>query len=119
VNEKMGSRFFGPSIDTFTSSETAIQEVLPSGGTVSNLRVFLTGAPGPGNKYTFTVRRDPAGTTGPSNTGISCTATGNGSSTCEDVSSQKFEAGDAISILATATGSPTARNMFFRLDFQP
>jgi hypothetical protein len=119
VNEKMGSRYFGPSIDMFSGTETAIQEVLPTGGTVSNLRVFLNGVAGPSNKYTFTVRRDPAGAAGPSSTGISCIVTGNGSPNCEDPSSQKFEAGDAISILATANGSPTSRTMFFRLDFQP
>jgi len=117
----MGNRFFGPSIDIFSESETAIQEVLTSAGTVSNLRVYLTGAPGPSNKYTFTVRRDPAGSAVPESTGISCSMQGNGggSSSCESNTSQKFEAGDAISILATESGSPTTRSMFFRLDYQP
>jgi len=121
VEDGMGSRFFGPSIDIFTGTETAIQEVLPAGGTVSDLRVYLTGVPGPGNKYTFTVRRDPAGNTAPTSTEISCSMSGNGvgSASCESSASQKFEAGDAISILATESGSPTSRTIFFRLDFQP
>lgn len=121
VADGMGNRFFGPSIDIFSEAETAIQEVLTSGGTVSNLRVYLTGAPGPGNKYTFTVRRDPAGNAAPESTSISCSMNGNGvgSTTCESSATQKFEAGDAISILATESGSPTTRSMFFRLDYQP
>ena len=73
VSNDMGTLFYGPSIDTEFSSETAIQEVLLSAGTVSNLRVYLTGAPGTGDSYVFTVRRDPAGAAGPSNTGITCT----------------------------------------------
>jgi hypothetical protein len=120
VADGMGNRFFGPSIDLFSESETAIQEVLTGGGTVSNLRVYLTGAPGPGNKYTVTVRRDPV-TSAPVSTEISCTMTGNGvgSASCESNASQEFEAGDAISILATETGSPSAHSVFFRLDYQP
>lgn len=120
VEDGMGNRFFGPSIDFFSSTETAIQEVLPSGGKVSNLRVYLTGAPGPSNKYTFIVRRDPAGSAAVS-TSLSCTASGNGvgSSSCESNDSAEFEAGDAISIQATESGSPTTRSFFFRLDYQP
>jgi hypothetical protein len=121
VEDGMGNRFFGPSIDMFTSTETAIQEVLPTGGTVSNLRVYLTGVPGPSNKYTFTVRRDSPGSAAPTSTEVSCSMSGNGvgSTSCESSASQKFEAGDAISILATESGSPTSRTMFFRLDFKP
>jgi hypothetical protein len=120
VEDGMGSRFFGPSIDVFSNTETAIEEVLATGGTVSNLRVYLTGAPGPGNKFTFTVRRDPVASAEVS-TEVSCSMSGNGvgSASCESNASQEFEAGDAISILATESGSPTTRTMFFRLDYQP
>jgi hypothetical protein len=117
----MGNRFFGPLIDSFTSSEPAIQEVLFTAGKVSNLRIALVGgSPSSGDSYTFTVRRDPAGAKeGPISTGITCKVADN-NATCEDTkNSQVFAAGDAISILATEEGSPTARGMFFRLDFQP
>ena len=117
----MGSRFFGPAIDLGFSSETAIQEVLPSGGKVSNLRVYLTSSPGSTDSYTFTVRRDPAGVAAPPvNTGITCTVSGN-STSCEDkADTQTFAAGDAISVLATENSSPNSvTGMFFRLDYQP
>lgn len=119
VEDKMPTRYFGPSIDISSESETAIQEVLTSGGTVSDLRVYLTGTPGPSNKYTFTVRKDPAGGASPESTSLACTVNSNGQSSCEDSGSVKFEAGDAISILATESNSPTTRSMYFRLDFQP
>jgi hypothetical protein len=116
----MSTRYFGPSIDTSTTSEGAIQEVLLSAGTVSNLRVYLTGSAGSGDSYTFTVRRDPAGPTGPGNTGITCTVTGSSTSECNDTThSQAFAAGDAISLVATESNNPTARAAFFRLDVKP
>src|SRR5262249_3046717 len=118
VSNEMGNRFFGPSIDTSTTSETSIQEVLPTGGTLSKLRIFLTGDPGTGDSYTFTVPRDPPGVTGPSNTTITCTISGNSATSCEDTThSVVFEAGDAVSILATETGGPSTRSMYFRLSF--
>ncbi len=121
VEDGMSSRFFGPSVDFFSSTETAIQEVLRSDGTVSDLRVYLTGAPGAGNKYTFTVRNDPAGSGAATSTALSCSVSGNGigSSACESNGTAEFDAGDAISILATESGSPTTRTFFFRLDYQP
>ena len=115
----MGNRFFGPSIDLSIGSEPAIQEVLPSGGKVSNLRVYLTSSPGSPDSYTFTVRRDPAGAAAPVSTGITCTVSGNNTS-CEDTNNtQTFSAGDAISVLATENSSPNSSAMFFRLDYQP
>jgi hypothetical protein len=116
----MGSRFVGPSIDYDLSSEAAIQEVLPSGGKVSNLRIFLSGSPGNFDSYTFTVRRDPAGPASAVDTGITCTVKGSATS-CEDkTDSQAFAAGDAISIAATENSSPSSvSGMFFRLDYQP
>ncbi len=115
----MGNRFFGSSIDLGVSTETTIQEVLPSGGKISNLRIFLTSSPGGGDSYVFTVRRDPAGAAGPVNTGITCTVADSATS-CEDkVNSQTFSAGDAISVLATESTGPNGASMFFRLDLQP
>lgn len=117
----MKERFFGPSIDSFTASETVIQEVLFTAGKVSNLRIALVGGtPGGGDSYTFTVRRDPAGAKeGPISTGITCKIS-DPNTTCEDTkNSQAFAAGDAISILATEEGGPASRGMYFRLDFQP
>jgi hypothetical protein len=114
----MGSRFFGPSID-LDASESAIEQELLTGGTVSNLRVFLTAAPSSGDTYTFTARRDPASGSA-SNTSITCSISGSSSASCEDSShSQKFEAGDAVSIVATESNSPGPADMFFRLEFQP
>jgi hypothetical protein len=120
VENGMTDAFFGPSIDTRFSSETAIQETLQSAGTVSNLRVYLTGSAGSGDSYTFVVRRDPAGAAGPSDTGITCTVSGSSESDCTDTThSQVFSAGDAISLVATENNNPTTQSMFFRLDVNP
>ena len=91
-----------------------------SAGTVSNLRIYLLGgSPGAGDSYTFTVRRDPAGATGPSNTGITCSISGS-STECSDIAhTQAFAAGDAISIVAIDGGNPTGRSVMFRLDVKP
>ena len=115
----MGNRFFGPSIDLGVSTETTIQEVLPSGGKVSNFRIFLTSGPGTGDSYVFTVRRDPAGEDPPVNTGITCTVAGNATSCDDKINSQTFSAGDAISVLAAESTSPNGSSVFFRLDLQP
>jgi hypothetical protein len=116
----MGTVFFGPSIDTESGSETAIQEVLLSAGTVSNLRAYLIGGtPGSGDSYTFAVRRDPAGAPAPSNTGITCTIS-DVASTCTDTThTQAFSAGDAISLVATEGGKPQSLSVMFRLDVKP
>ena len=115
----MGSRFFGPAIDMGYGTEAAIQEVLTSGGKVSNLRIYLSSSPGTGDSYTFVVRRDPAGAAAPVSTGITCTIK-DSSTSCEDkANTQTFAAGDAISVLATEGSNPSSSTMFFRLDFQP
>jgi hypothetical protein len=115
----MGNRYFGPSADLGLGTETAVQEVLFTGGKVSNFRIFLSGDPGDTDSYTFIVRRDPAGAAAPANTGITCTVSASGTS-CEDkVNSQTFSAGDAISVLSTESGSPDPASVLFRLDYQP
>ena len=115
------TRYFGTSFDLSSSTEAPLQEVLFSAGTVSNLRIYLIGgAPGSGDSYTFTVRRDPAGVTGPSNTGITCTVSGSSNTECSDTShTQAFAAGDAISVVATDGGNPSTRSAMFRLDVKP
>lgn len=118
LSNGMGTRYMGPAIDTTSSAETAIQEVLLTSGKVSNLRIFLTSSPGSGDSYTFTVRRDPAGATGPSSTGITCTIEDSNTS-CEDTThSQEFAAGDALSIQTTENNNPNGASVFFRLNVQ-
>jgi hypothetical protein len=115
----MGNRYFGPAIDMFTATETAMQEVMLASGKISNLRIVLSTAPGSGDSYAFTVRRDPAGATPPSSTGITCTVS-DSNTTCEDSThSQEYAAGDALSIQATESNNPNSASMFFRLNLQP
>jgi hypothetical protein len=115
----MNNRFFGPSTDLGLGTETAVQEVLFTGGKVSNLRIFLSAKPNSSDSYTFTVRRDPAGAAPPVSTAMTCTIIGAGTSCEDNVNSQVFSAGDAISILATEPNGPDAASMLFRLDYQP
>ncbi|MFP5389775.1 MAG: hypothetical protein ACLGG5_10825 [Thermoleophilia bacterium] len=94
--------------------------MLPIGGKVSNLRIYLGSSPGASDSYVFTVRRDPAGVAPAVDTGITCTVKGS-ATTCEDKGdSQTFSAGDAISVEQTENSSPSSvASVYFRLDYQP
>jgi hypothetical protein len=87
-----------------TDSEPPVQSPMPIGGTVSDLHVFLTPAPGTGNGWTVTVRKNSA------DTSVTCTVS-NTDTTCEDTgNSVSFSAGDLISVGANPTGAIPTEN---------
>ncbi len=100
---------FVPTFEGFrTATESAMQQALPTAGTLSRLYVRLSGtagAAGTGRSYTVTIRVNGV------NTGVSCvvleTATG-----CSNVSNTvTLAAGDLLSVLAVPSATPTARTL--------
>jgi hypothetical protein len=70
-------------------------------GTLSNFSVVLSGTPGGGNSYTFTVRVNGVATA------LTCNATG---TTCSSDAFVSVTAGDTINVEIVANSTPTARN---------
>jgi len=103
--------------------------VLPSGGKVSNLRVYLTNTKGAGNITIDLVELQPTYQVNSklklamdlvyAHAAGDITIKGSATS-CEDKANlSTFAAGDAISVVETASNSPESGAMFFRLDYQP
>jgi hypothetical protein len=86
-------------------SQTVVAAPIPSGGPVTNLQVRLTGNPGAGKTYTFTVIRNGAAT------GLTCLVTGGTATTCTATDATVWAAGDTISLQATPTSNPTQRSV--------
>jgi len=84
----------------FSVTESDQVEVVPTGGTISDFYVQLTGAPGAGASYTFTLRRNGA------NTGVTVTIGGGATQGSDLVNSQAVVAGDRISVEKTAAVDP-------------
>jgi hypothetical protein len=73
----------------------------------------LSGDPGTGNSYAFTVMRNGVATA------ITCTVSGNSTTTCSNVvNTQSFTAGDTISLQSVPASSPTARSVSWSVKLQ-
>jgi hypothetical protein len=94
------------------SQESAVAQTVPLAATLSNFYVHLSGAPGPGNSYTFTVRRNGGNTT------VTCTISGSSATTCSDTThTQAFDAGDTISIESVPLSNPSNASMHWTATF--
>lgn len=96
------------------STESAAQQGVPVGGTLSELRVRLDGSPGfPGSwkSYTITVRKNGV------STAVSCTIQDAAVSCSDESDTVTFVADDLISISVTPSGTPTARTMRWTAKF--
>ncbi len=99
--------------DTATTSITRASTTFPTNGTVDKFYVALSGTPGTGTSYDFTVFKN--GVT----TGITCQVA-NTATTCNDpTNTASFSAGDSITIQVVPTGTPTARSPKWGLRFTP
>jgi hypothetical protein len=104
---------FGGSVASGIGSETQVQQIVPVAATLSNFHVRLNGAPGTGDTYTFTVRRN-----GVSSTTVTCSISGGSATSCSDTTlSEPFAAGDLLSIMVTVGGTPTGRAMLWTAQF--
>jgi hypothetical protein len=82
-----------------SGTESTVQVPLPFTGTVTKLRVFVTTAPGAGNDWVLTVRKNET------NTALTCTIAG-AFTTCNDNSVVTITAGDLLDLRVSPTGSP-------------
>ncbi len=86
-----------------TGSESPAQQVVPIAGTVANLGVRIGTAPGQGNSYTLTIRKNGIGT------GLTCRIEGDGSAGTSCVDSAHtvaFAVGDFLTLQVSPGGSP-------------
>jgi hypothetical protein len=86
-----------------TASESPAQQVVPIAGTLASLKVKIGSAPGQGNNYTLTIRKNGIGTS------LSCRIEGEGSAetSCLDKAhTVAFAAGDFLSLQVLPAGGP-------------
>jgi hypothetical protein len=102
-----GNVFVGPFVDPNAgqTTESIAQVSVKSAGTVSDLKALVNTAPGNGNTWTVTVRKNGV------NTAVTCTIT-NPNLTCTDTThSVAFAAGDDIDVLIFGTSTPSAARL--------
>jgi hypothetical protein len=87
------------------ASEAPAQQVVPLAGTVSKFYVRLSGTPGNGRSYTFTVRVNGA------DTAVTCVVQDAATGCSDTTNSVTLAAGDLIAIHAVGTANPTGRTM--------
>jgi hypothetical protein len=86
-----------------TESESPAQQVVPIAGTMAGLRVKIGSAPGQGNSYTLTLRKNGIGT------GLTCRIEGDGSadtSCLDNAHTAAFAAGDFLTLQVSPGGGP-------------
>jgi hypothetical protein len=86
-----------------TASELPAQQVMPIAGRMANLRVKIGSAPGQGNSYTLTLRKNGIGT------GLTCRIEGGGAAdtACLDKAhTVAFAAGDFLTLQVSPGGGP-------------
>ena len=90
-----------------TKTETRADFIMPVAGQIGGLRVVLSAAPGAGNSYNFTVRKNVT------NTSLGFTISGTDTSGEDYANIVDFVAGDLLNIQITPTSSPTLASCRF------
>lgn len=101
--------FFGGS--TASTTEIYTESLVSTPGTLRNLRVALTGPPGAGNSYSFTVRKNGA------DTGLTVTISDSDTDGSDLSNSVTVVAGDRITLKMVPTSTPTAQQANYSLKF--
>ena len=94
----MGTEYIGQG--DLSALQFNSQYVIPVAGTIDNLTVTTSDAPGLGDSYTITVQN------GSSDTVLSCSVSGEIATTCSDTGASAFAAGELISFKITESGTP-------------
>jgi hypothetical protein len=109
------TRYMGMFSDRSSNTESHVQQVMTIKGTVSNLYVRLDSAPGMGDTYTFTVRKNsltPADT-------LVCEI-GESATNCSDtINAVAFDVGDLFSIEVTESNNPSNQLVRWTARFTP
>ena len=88
---------------SFYTDETTRTQLVTTAGSINNLYVELSGSPGAGKSYAFTLRVNGA------NTALTCTVNDAETSDNDTAHSVNVVAGDRVSIGCVPSGTPTAR----------
>jgi len=97
----------------WTAVESARINVIPSDGVIKDLRIRLSGAPGAGKSYVFTLRLNGAPTT------LTATVAGAAATTANDTSHDvTVAAGDYVSLECNPDGIPTVRDAYWSTMFE-
>jgi hypothetical protein len=99
-------------MNTYSATESEVQQAMPTAGTISNFYVRLTGSPGTGNNYIFTVRKNGSSTT------VTCTVSDSTTSCTDTGHSVSFVAGDTIDIMSVPNSNPTGQGMHWTAKYQ-
>jgi hypothetical protein len=97
---------------TDSTEENAIC-IIPTAGTIKNLRVYHNTAPGSGNSSIYTLRKNG------SNTSLTTTVSDTSQNNVDSVNSVAVSAGDRISILYTKSNTPASSIIKVALEWNP
>lgn len=87
------------------------EAVFPISGTLTNFQVRLSGSPGAGKSYTFTVMVNGSDST------LTVTISETDTTSTLDTSTVSITAGDYVTVKMVASGTPTARNCAWGAEF--
>ncbi len=106
-----GTRYTTASLFADRTDETDSQILLPA-GTVRNLNVKLSTAPGTGNAWTMMVRKNASDTT------ITCTISDSSTSCADSTNSAAYATGDLFSIRITPSSPNASGHLYWSVSFQ-
>ncbi|MFA5746917.1 MAG: heparin lyase I family protein, partial [Candidatus Paceibacterota bacterium] len=92
----------GDGLKVFDATEANVQQIMPTAGTLSDFKFKVKTAPGAGNSWTFTIRKNAA------DTDLSVSIAGTDTLSNLDEDQVSVSAGDEIAISAVGVSSPTA-----------
>lgn len=92
-------------VETWTTTETAQQQIIPDAGTFDNLYVKLAGSPGAGKSYQFTLMVNGVASA------LTCTVSDTNTTASDTSNSVSVSAGDLVSLRCVPSGTPTAREV--------
>ena len=93
---------FGANCPTPVNAESPVQLAMPAGGTVQELHATVFPAPGAGNSFTFTIRKNGGSTS------VACTVSGTATSCADSNNAVGFSTSDLISVQVVQTAGVAA-----------
>jgi hypothetical protein len=105
--------FIGMFTGNSSSTETDVQNVIPTNGTVGNFFGYVTSAPGGSNSWVFTLRINGV------NSAVTCTVSGTARTCFDTTHTIAFSQGDLISIQVTTSNHPSVTSAQWTGTFSP
>jgi hypothetical protein len=100
LTDNVNDSYVAYGVSVVSGTQSAVEIPVPKGGTLSNLHVHLTAAPGAGGKWTFTVNKNGSASA------LSCFIQ-NAGTTCNDSSLVTVVDGDTIDLHVAPFSTPT------------